>query len=59
MIQPKNKYTNSQWSREIGWGKVPNKHLYKKSWKFLSTSCTIHISDYGGLKTKRKTNELP
>jgi hypothetical protein len=29
MSQPMNKYTNSQWDREIGWGKCPDEYRYK------------------------------
>ena len=29
--QPLNKYTESQWAREIGWGSLPPKYKYEKS----------------------------
>ena len=29
--QPLNKYTESQWAREIGWGSLPPENKYEKS----------------------------
>ena len=29
--QPLNKYTESQWAREIGWGELPPENKYEKS----------------------------
>ena len=29
--QPLNKYTESQWAREIGWGELPSENKYEKS----------------------------